>query len=352
MPTVLLLGEHFRDEESWTQIIRQLGLSCTREEFLGALEASAQACGSRAIIFIDALNEGEGRRLWRKYLAGMLTTISRYPWIGIAVSVRTSYESLVVPEGLIPNRLIREVHQGFADHEYQATRTFFDKLGIERPSIPLLTPEFQNPQFLKLFCLGLKNHGLTKVPPGFQGITKIYNFFIESVNEKLSRSEYLDFDPESKPVQKAIEKLAELMADKHSRWLPREEAQAAVNAFLPHDGYESSLFRHMISEGLLAEDRFLNKDDQWIEGIHFSYERFSDHLVARHLLDKHLDSQNPSTSFLPDQPLGSFVKDELTCWQNSGLIEAFSIQIPERIKKELAEIVPELADCHPAFKHS
>jgi hypothetical protein len=47
---------------------------------------------------------------------------------------------------------------------------------------------------------------------------------------------------------------------------------------------------------------------------------------------------------LPDQPLGPFIKDEWTCWRNRGLIEAFAIQLPERIKKELTEIAPECAE--------
>ncbi|MHA1279852.1 MAG: AVAST type 2 anti-phage system protein Avs2 [Candidatus Helarchaeota archaeon] len=346
-PTVLLLGGNFSKDEPWSQIIKLLGLPCTKEDFLGALEAAAQARGARALILIDALNEGEGRNIWHKHLAGMLTTLSRYPWIGIAVSVRASYESTVIPEELSSDRLIREVHLGFADHEYQATKTFFDHYGIVRPSIPLLVPEFQNPLFLKLFCMGLKNRGLTKVPPGLRGITAVFNFFIESVNEKLSKPEYLDFDPKSQAVQRAVEKLAETMADKGSLWLPREEAQDTVNTFLPREGYENSLFRHMLSEGLLAEDRFRVGDQEWCESIHFAYERFADHLIAKHLLDKYLDPEHPLDSFQPDQPLGSFVRDEWTCWRNRGLIEAFSIQIPEMIKEELPELAPYCADYLP-----
>ena len=104
----------------------------------------------------------------------------------------------------------------------------------------------------------------------------------------------------------------------------------------------------MISEGLLAEDRFPSESrDEWQEGIHFSYERFSDHLIARYLLDKYLDPENPSCSFLSDQRLGVFFKDELDCWQNKGLIEAFSVQVPERLKRELFEIAPACAGYQP-----
>lgn len=347
LATLLLLGEHFRNEEPWSQIIRLLGLSCNREELLGALAAVAQAQGSRTLILIDALNEGDGKKLWNKYISGMLMTLSKHPWLGIAVSVRTSYESLVIPEGLVPNSLRREEHHGFTDYEHQATQIFFNYYGIEHPSIPLLIPEFQNPLFLKLFCQGLKNKGLTRIPHGIRGITGIFSFFIKSVDEKLSKPEYLNFDPKSQVVKKAIEKIAEMMAEECCTCLPREDAKAVINAFLPRAEHENSLFSHLISEGIIAEERFRKDDDEWIEGIHFSYERFTYHLISRYLLDRYLDSKTPSDSFLPDQPLGSYIKDEWACYRNSGLIFAFSVQIPERIKKELAEIAPECANFRP-----
>ena len=99
-PTVVLLGEQFRATEPWKQILDFLGFSCTREQFLGAMDAAAQASGTRALILIDALNEGEGQKIWTKYLAGMLAQLERYSRIGIAVSVRSSYEEVIVPPQL------------------------------------------------------------------------------------------------------------------------------------------------------------------------------------------------------------------------------------------------------------
>jgi hypothetical protein len=348
LPTVLLLGEHFNgSDEPWLQITRLLRLSCTAEELLGALEAAAQARQSKALIFIDALNEGEGKKLWKKHLAGMLALLDNFPHLGIAFSVRTPYENVVIPQHLGVERLIRETHHGFAQHEYQATRTFFDHYGIKRPSIPLLNPEFQNPLFLKLFCRGLQNYKKrrwTEVPPGFSGITTVFNFLIGSVNAKLASEEYLNFDEKSRVVQKAVQKLAEAMAENNRQWLLDEEAQAIVNTFLPREGgYHNSLFRHLVVEGIIAENCFW-RDDQPVHRIRFSYERFSDHLIVKHLLDKYLDSKNPSAAFLPTNQLGALLKDYRTCWDNRGLLEAFSIQVPERIGKELIEVAPHCAD--------
>ena len=347
LPTILLLGDQFGNREPWTQISELLGISCKKEAFLGTLEAAAQARGARALLLIDALNEGDGKYLWQKHLAGMLKTLSRYPWIGFAISVRTTYEDLIVPSGLVPERLIQHVHYGFAEHEYQAMRSFFEHFHLERPTIPLLLPEFQNPFFLKWFCLGLANEKIRKIPKGLRGITAIFDFFIKSISKKLYRSGKLDFDPSLRIFQKAIESLAQLMADDSRKWLPREKAQATVNAFLPSQGYENSLFRHMLTEGILAERRFPTEEPNiWQEGIQFAYERFTDHLIAGYLLDKHLDIEHPSDSFSPGKPLGELLKDQHSCLMNSGLIEAFSVQLPERIHKELAELIPQGKDFH------
>ena len=350
LPTVLLLGQHFLPGEPWSQMVQLLGLTCSKEELLGALEAAAQARGGRALILIDGLNEGEGKNIWYDHLPGILTAVRRFPRVGIALSVRWSYADLIIPPGLGVDRLITETHHGFADHEYEATKTFFDYFGIERPAVPLLSPEFQNPMFLKLFCLGLKNRSLTRIPPGLHGITGIFGFFLESVNEKLSKPLVLDYDASTRPVQRAVEKFSETLADEGVRWLPRDEARSLVNAFLPSAGYEKSLFRHLISEGVFSIDRFWPDHNKHEEGVRFSYERLTDFLAAQTLLGRHLDPNDPIKSFLPYGPLGRFLKDERATWMNSGLIEAFSVQLPETMRKELAEVAPYCADFEPVRK--
>jgi hypothetical protein len=351
VPTLLLLGENFSTDEPWFQMIKMLGLNCTRSEFLGALEASAQAANSKCLILIDALNEGEGKTLWKRNLAGILTTLADYPWIGLAVSVRSSYETAVIPQGLEPQRLVREEHSGFADHEYQATATFFDHYGIKTPSIPLLNPEFQNPLFLKLFCKDLHNAGHSQMPAGLQGVTAVFDFFLQSVNDKLSEPHFLDFDSALNPVQKAVEKLIDEMTESGQRWLRRQEAQEVINGVLPAVGYDKSLFRHLLSEGVIAEDRAPSNDrGEWVDSVHFSYERLSDHLITKRLLDIHLDLKDPIGSFAQQMPLGLLTKDHTSCWANRGIIEALCIQVPERLGLELFDCAPRCADWHAVLE--
>lgn len=344
-PTVLLLGEQFVNGEPWAQIVQLLGLSCSREEFLGALEASAEVRGAKALILIDALNEGEGKDLWSSHLPGMLALCEHYPWISVGVSIRSSYEDLVIPKQLFASgRVVRAVHHGFAEKGHEAMARFFSAFGLKMPSVPPLLPEFKNPLFLKLFCQGLKNKGLYEVPGGFHGITAIFDLFVNSVNERLARK--LDFDEQDRLVHGAAEALAERMADAGEWWIERDQAKSVINGFLPVRGYERSLFRHMLAEGVLSEDRAFVRGKLQVV-IRFTYERLGDHQIARFLLDRHLDPEDVPGSFSPGTPLGALVANEEACYMNRGLLEAFSLQLPERFGTEMLEVAPQVADCQP-----
>jgi hypothetical protein len=341
-PTVLLLGEQFHDDEPWGQIIRFLGLNCSTEEFIGGLEAAAIAYRSRALILIDALNEGDGNRLWKKWLPGFVERIKKSPWIGLCVTVRDSYERHVLPLDALGNDLIRVEHQGFGEFAYAAAVKFFAHFGIE-PSQPLLLPEFENPLFLKLFCTGLRNTGQRRMPAGLRGITKIFEFYLSSIDRKLSQPSILDYDARRELVTKAVHLLADAMAEAVEWSLPLNMAREIVDDVLPTSGYERSLFRHLESEGLIAVvPNFVGdgEDEDLREHVRFTYQRFSDNLVTRSLLNKNLDRADPIASFQVGSVLHRLIKDSTTAYQNYGIIEALCVQLPESIGRELHEVAP------------
>jgi len=132
------------------------------------------------------------------------------------------------------------------------------------------------------------------------------------------------------------------MASRALRWLPREEAKKIVNASLPNREYEKSLFRHLIAEGVLAEDlMYAGTKAEPDRVIRFSYERFADHHVAKLMLDADFDKKRPKQSFSKTRRLGKRFKDNYSYWINQGLIEALCIPIPERCQKELPELIPQ-----------
>jgi hypothetical protein len=336
-PTVILMGQRLISEQDpWTQILQQLDLpGVTAEEFVGALESAAQFANCRALLIIDAINEGSGRLIWPNHLAAFLAYFERSPWISVILSVRSSYDEIIIPEA-VRKSAYSLIHNGFADHEYDATRTFFNYYGIEFPSTPLLTPEFRNPLFLKTICRGINLTGDRRIPRGFQGITSIFNIYLNAINNYLA--EVLSFNPKHQLVIRALDAIAEKLVESGRRWLPLSRAEDIVNSYLPGRDFDHSLYRGLVLEGILVEDTLQERIKENSEIVLIAYDRFADHVIAKIHLEKHLDPENPSSVFADEGPL-SFLTAK-NQYIPPGLLEAFCIQVPERIGKELVLIAP------------
>ena len=330
-PTILLLGNRFDQRPPWTQILEHLQLNCTPDQLVGALDAAAEATGSRVLIMIDAINEGAGLALWPKYLASFLSDLRQRPRIGAVLACRTSYLPAVLPQGFDETKFVRVTHHGFAGREYEAVKTFFDYYDLMLPDFPLLVPEFQNPLFLKLMCQGLKKQGTTSVPRGSTGVTRLFDLFLSSAEDRLASPERLDYRREDGLVKKAVRALATEMLDKNTDWLPLDLARDAVDKFLPDRPWTKSLFSGLLDEGVLARELMSWKDSN--EVVSFSYQRLGDHLRAFELCER-----NPSKDGVARQ-CEQLAADEHTAYRNSGLLEALSVHIPERFQVELHELL-------------
>ena len=73
---MLFLGQHFKENNNpFIDILKMLELKCSSEQLLSELNQIAEENKSRIIVFIDALNEGNGKKIWKDYLAGMVENI-------------------------------------------------------------------------------------------------------------------------------------------------------------------------------------------------------------------------------------------------------------------------------------
>ncbi len=339
--SILLLGQHFTEEEPWSQIKKQLQLNCDRDTFLASLNAKSETTQSRILILIDAINEGKGKELWKNYISGFISAVKKYPNIGVVFSLRTSYEKLLIPESLTEKKeVIKVIHHGFSHHEYEASKHFFEYYGIKQPSIPLLHPEFSNPLFLKLFCEGLSKKGLHEIPDGYEGISTILNFYLEAINSKVSEKHRL---PENLNLtQKVVKKIASQIADTENTYIKFDDAYATVTQFAKDNSITepAQFFEDLIREGLLTQNVYWERGGNSFDGVYISYERFSDHLVCAYLLENHFDKKNPTNSFTTENKLHSLLEDQYKSYYNKGIIEALSIQLPELVGIELFEAAP------------
>lgn len=340
--SLLLLGENFSSKDlPWTQILHnQLRVNGIDEiVFLSALNAQAESEQKRTILFIDAINEGEGVYIWPNRLKSFIDTIKTFPWLGLVLSLRTSYEGLIAPEAQFDESVILKIeHQGFANYEYEATKQFFEYYGIIEPGTPVLNPEFHNPLFLKLFCKSIQAKGLTQIPDGIDGITSIIEFYLDSINIKLSSVNELHYDENMKLVHKAVNEVLTQIVENGHEFLSYNDTNIIIDRVFTGNCYKPEPFlKKLISEGIFNKDLRWSNDGKEFQVIYFSYQRFQDHLTVSLLLDKYLNIDNPEKSF-KEGKLYELVKDRRACSKNQNLIEALAIQLPEKTSKEIFEV--------------
>ncbi len=337
-PALLVLGSAFIDDEPWRQILTQFDRPPTEQvkHFLGALDAAAQASNTRAIICIDALNERNGLDVWPHRLAVFLKTAEAFPRIGVILSCRSTYVPYVIPDELGDDQLFRVNHEGFAADGGEAAKIYLDKRGIVRPGAPNLVPEFENPFFLKTCCDSLEKEGKTELPRGLRGVSSIFGFYNEAVTRSLNRR--MKLDAHLNIVPSAIAAFAQLLADTGTGYVSKGEVIALFESISASGGrLEKSLLSQLESEGLLVVEPMRREDGSIEEMVRFTFERFSDHVIAARLLDNHLNTSDVVSSFSDGQPLRKSVFGTEN-YQRAGIIEAIAIQLPERTGIEILDV--------------
>jgi len=344
-PVILLLGQQFNDQPIWTQISSRLGLGAMdSESLLQALAAASEAIRKRGVILIDAINEGAGPKIWRNEIAPFLAQVQRYPSLACFVSCRSEYVPYSIPNGVLSSVPRFEI-RGFETQKEQleAAEVYMDKRGISRPGVPWLAPEFVNPLFLRSACLALAREGKSEFPRGLTGTKAILAFYVKSVGRNLGAGR--DGTDELVPgTAKALRALTTKMATKRKDYVSKCESLEVTNgAFADYPApqgmnwldvlHRSGLLRYDPSPEV-GGDALVIPDDV----VRFSFQRFQDHLIAEVLLS---ETTNPVAALKNGGTLGFIHAEGNINWEWQGLVEALSIQLPERFGIELVDALPE-----------
>lgn len=334
-PFVLVLTGTLTEADPWEQIRGQLDLAqISTNEFLGALDAAAEAAGCRAVLAIDALNERHGVDLWETRLQGFIAQIQRFPRLALVLTVRNTYLQYLPLKGLE-----HLVHHGFAGHAGAAAKAYLDRRGIARPSSPNLAQEFENPLFLRTCCAYLDAENLKQLPKGLEGITAIFNFYLSAVANKVEKG--LRLIPQQKIARKALDGFLDACAtygDFGS--LPLDAANELFERFYNSGGrIDRSLLSAFLSEGVLTQE-VERHEDGIVETIRFTFERLSDHLRAERIIAQ-IDPADLQGS-IQREPLAAYFGPKAS-WHYAGVIEAFAVQFPEQFGYELFDVLPEEA---------
>jgi len=344
-PYILVLSGSLTDGDPWEQIRGLLDLAqVTNADFLGALDAAAEAADCRAVLAIDALNERHGIALWETRLLGFIHQIQKFPRLALVLTIRSTYLPFLPLKDLA-----RVVHPGFAGHAGAAAKAYLDQRGIARPSSPNLAKEFENPLFLRTCSEYLDTEGLKQLPKGMNGVTTIFDFYLTAVADKVQRE--LKLIPELKIPRKALEEFLEACATQGDGGsMSMEDTIKLLENIHNSGGYaERSLFSAFMSEGVLTQDVEWQPGGAPKEIIRFTFERLSDHLRAKRVISK-IDRADVAGSFRR-APLAAYF-EPYESWQFAGVIEALAVQLPEEFNVELFDVLQEEAIEDPSLRNA
>ena len=332
-PAVVILGGSLSGRDVWSEIAKQLGLADVgSDELVSAMQTAAEASNAPFLLLVDALNESANPAAWQEELPRLLAEVAHNPWVSVAVSVRSTFLSMVLPEGGL-NNVTKVEHRGFDGRELEATERFFDAFGLEQPRIPLLTPEFTNPLFLKLYCESLHGMGLSAPPLGEAHLSQTFERYLKWKEQRIAQ--HLKMDLALCQVQAAIDGFSKALVEANSDNLPYENASNLIDSF-GHERHQwpDTLFGQLLSEGVLSKDLvwdFAAKERRQV--VRFTYQQFADYQVVSILLGPFgSDAESLGRALLPGEPLRQTLLDAPPSW-----IEALSVLVPERFGIELLD---------------
>lgn len=330
-PSIFVLGQTLTDTTNpWTQILKdELRLDCNEDVFLGVLNTIGHAQQERIPIVIDALNEGKGRSFWKNTLAGFIERFKKYPWVALVLSVRSEYKEgiLINVQQDIEDGKVSEIHHlGFQSNVFEAVRSFFEYYQLALPKEPLLTQEFTNPLFLKIYCEYRKH---AKTDDFAMVLTEVFDNYFSSINAKIADD--FGYRPALNYVQKTLNKLAEEIFRNNTQSLTYEDAMQVVDAHT-YSLNADAFLQVLIDENLLTS--YQNQKDN-SEILYFSYERFYDYLTAEFICNDNA-TLNDLEAYLSCDISSIMYKSQ---YLSQGTLSILTVLIPIKFKVELFELV-------------
>ena len=356
-PTVLVLAKNFQGSVV-ADICSRIEPGCTVAEVFDRLEELAKETKERAVVILDGVNEGR-RREWREAVTTLQALVAERPNIGLIVTCRTPFESIAIKREDL-EQFHEVVHLGFDDQEFDAQAAFFQHYNLPLPEVPLLDREFARPLTLKLICQSLQDLAGKKFAKGFAGIAsgqKGMTYVLESFVNRVGRPIERQFGLRAKGcwgLLKGNDQIADsrlagfapCMAAKPRSFVRPSEADRIIAANYPamRPARRRQLIDVLRTNGLIEEDALwysTQSGPKFRIAFRLPYQRFSDHLVARHLLKTHLDISSAAAikqSFTGKSPLARIFRVSNRYqreYEEPGLAQALITEFPERAGRRL-----------------
>ncbi|WP_062239948.1 NACHT domain-containing protein [Fictibacillus sp. FJAT-27399] len=320
----LFLGQHFNTKDHpWQQIFNFLEYKGDTDSFLNEINSRSMRTNKRAIIFIDALNEGEGKYFWDKYIVDFIERVRIYPNIAIVMSNRINHMKSIFPDDffkLLPITLYK--HIGFTNFSIDMLEPFLKYYKINPLIVPYLPVECRNPLYLRMYCEVASPDSIEHFSSW--SITEVLSNYVRKMNSKLARDERFQYIEQLNLVNNCLKAIAFRMYEKKEWLLQLKEVQEIIIEVTKDATQGNQIFLY----GLLEENLItISADYEGNDRAYFSYERFGDIFTAYAIIDK---MQNKEDCF---KQFNEGYRDY------SNIYEALSIVLPERMGLELYEVI-------------
>lgn len=355
--TVLVLAKNFQGSVV-AEICARIEAGRTADEVFDRLEELANKTGERAVVIVDGVNEGR-RREWQEAVTTLQALAADRPNIGLIVTCRTPFEHIAIKQEDL-EKFHKVMHFGFDDQEFDAQAAFFQYYGLPLPEVPLLDREFSRPLTLKLICQSLQDltgkklaQGFAGIASGQKGMTYILESFVNRVGEPIVREYGLRakgcwelLKGNDQIADRRLAGFASCMAANLRGYVRPSEADRIIAANYPllRPSQRRQLLDVLRTNGILEEDAVWYSTHSDVKSravFRLPYQRFSDHLIARHLLKTYLDVSSAATikrSFTASSPLARifrFSNRHHREYAEPGWAQALITEFPERVGKRL-----------------
>ena len=335
-PALLLFGQDFvGDAQILDQVARSFPGASDGPSFLDEACRFANEHGGRAIIAIDALNEGDGRAFWKNHLQFCCNEASRHPEALIVLSVKRSCLKEVIPDSVLRDNATATIELDGFDWGDDAVEAFCAYYGLEIPAIPHLDDEYSNPLLLKLVCEASKKRGLGSLVPSI-GFTETVKLFIDGVNERLSGDDKVGFDWHLDIVGNALREVVSQPQYRLTGSLDYGTAYESVRRRIGNDVRRpDKMLRLLEEEGVI---RIYGKGSDSF--VVFTYEMVGSCIEAEHLVED-VPVDGSARNHLLSNPN---ITDTLSQGWSQRVPEALAIILPERFGIEVFEIMDRETD--------
>lgn len=276
--SVLLIGANFirSDKTPQQQIEDLLGLKCSFNDWLRALNDFATSQSRRIYIFLDGINEGQGGHLWSNVIKGFESEIMKYQWLGLVISARTFNSSnILLDDGLDVAYTLN--HPGFNGAIEQAVDHFISIYKLNPDIGNIITGDIANPLFLKIYCEAYDKS------QSINSLLDIINNYIALANKRIT--DKLSMPKIQNYVQIAIRVFAKMciMDDGSFKSYHKfDEYIIELSTALPSSIDKHRFIQELVDEGLLLS--FFDTQSSTAI-LHFNYELVGGYLIADTLLN-------------------------------------------------------------------